>query len=100
MSTTIHKVQRKWVIGLPDRIGPVEELVMLIPRVFPDDDDYYFVRYNQQAVPAYRVFDTSQEATLGAIGFNKQKIRDLNMENTRLEAYLDALIKAEQESPA
>lgn len=90
------KVQRKWVIGLPDRIGPVEELVMLIPRVFPDDDDYYFVRYNQQAIPAHRVFDTSQRAALGAIGVNKQKIRELNMENTRLETWLDALQRAEQ----
>lgn len=85
------KVQRKWIIGLPDRIGPVEELVTLIPRVFPDDDDYYFVRYSQQAVPAHRVFDTSQQAALGAIGVNKQKIRDLNMENTRLETWLNGL---------
>lgn len=89
MST--HKVERKWIIGLADRVGPVEELVMLIPRVFPDDDDYYYVRYNHQAVPAHRVFNTSREAALGAIAVNKQKIRDLNTENTRLEAWLDAL---------
>ena len=89
------KPERKWVIGLPDRFGPCEELVMLIPRVFPDDDDHYFVRYKNQVVAASRVFDAPEQAALAAIELNDTKINSLNTENLRLRDWYKSLTQQE-----
>lgn len=37
------KAEYKWIIH-ESRIGPSNELVILIPRMFPDDDDCYYFR--------------------------------------------------------
>lgn len=84
---TTVKPEWKWIID-DSRIGPANELVMLMPRMFPDDDDWYFLRAERKIIPHTQVFDTAQAAALAAIEMNRSKIRRLENENRRfLEWY-------------
>jgi len=93
-----NKLERKWIIGIETRFGPTEELVRLIPRIFPDDDDWYFVRSLNGAVPATRVFDTAEDAAIGAIRANEVRIGWIEKENARLRQWLQNLRATQEEA--
>lgn len=73
---------------------------MPIPRMFSDDDDYYFVRRTKTAVPQSHVFDTPQAAALAAIELNDKNARDLKITNERLRDWHDGLESARQAKEA
>lgn len=99
ISETTTKPEYKWIID-EDRIGPSQELVILIPRMFRDDtdkDDWYFWLAGKKAVPVNRVFHTPQTAVSAAIEINRKRIRDLENENRRLLAWCASLTKSDGE---
>lgn len=88
MSDT-NRTERKWVVGLEDRFGPCEELVVKIPRWFPEDEDYYMVRGSEnRLVPQSCVFDDAHSAGLAEMVANEKKIRDLETMNDRIREWL------------
>lgn len=92
------KAITKWVVD-GEWPGPREELLMIIPRTFVDDNDYYFLRRDKKVVPASMVFDTPQEAAWAAVELNKRKIRDLEVDNERLKEW-SAKLDADAAAPA
>lgn len=82
--------ETKWVIE-EDFPWVRTEQVILIPRVFDNDSDYYFVRTTEKAVSSSLVFSRPQDAANAVIKRNLQKIHDLNIDNDRLTEWRDKL---------
>lgn len=95
VTETTTKPEWKWIID-ESRIGPSNEIVVLVPRVFPDDDDWYFLPSEKKAIPHSHVFDTAQAAAEAAIEINRGKIRYLENENRQLLNWYNELKATEQ----
>ena len=65
-----EQLEQKWVIGIEHRLGPCRTYALPI-RTFFDEETYWYLPTERQLVVSQsRVFDTAQEAALGAIKAN------------------------------
>lgn len=85
------KVVEKWIVGDKRRIGPTNEVFVLIPCYHFLDENWYFRLSEKEAVPASRLFDTPQEAALAAIKLHDETIRWANVQREQMQEWHDRL---------
>lgn len=98
------QVVEKWIVGDKRRFGPTKEFFVLIPRHHFLDEDWYFRLGDKEAVPQSRLFDTPQEAALGAIALLDEEIRWSGVQKKQLQHWYDELeverLRAEEANAA
>lgn len=90
----------KWIVGDERRFGPCQELVVPIPRHYPEGESYYFRIGVNESVPQSRVFDTPQEAAIAAIAIHDETIRWANVKKQQMLDWLDRLGAERQKQEA